>query len=58
MRETVKYIVYDNENRAISDTLMYSIESYAFKLQNEDTALADLVKAMMMYGDSASAYVS
>ena len=58
MRETVKYIVYDNENRAISDTLMYSIESYAFKLQNEDTALADLIKAMMMYGDSASAYVS
>lgn len=41
----------------ISDTLRYSIESYAYVQQNVTyTSLAELVKYMMYYGNSAAAY--
>ncbi len=56
MRECVYATVYQGET-AISNTLRYSIESYAYKYQNADAVahpgLADLVKAMMVYGDAA-----
>ncbi len=45
-------------NEAVSNTLRYSIESYAYSKQNDTTTahLADLVKAMMKYGNSAYNY--
>ena len=45
-------------NTAVSNTLRYSIESYAFSKRNSTVqGLSDLVKAMINYGDSAYAYV-
>ncbi len=44
---------------AVSDTLRYSIESYACaKLDDSDSTLVELVKLMMRYGDAAKAYVT
>ena len=49
--------VYDANNNAISNTLQYSIESYAASMQGgSDTALAKLTMAMMKYGNSAKIY--
>jgi hypothetical protein len=57
MRQEVTATVY-KDGAPVSNTLTYSIESYAAKKQvNTDTPyLAELVKAMMRYGDSAAAY--
>jgi hypothetical protein len=42
----------------ISNTLLYSVESYAYSKRNDTSYayLADLVKAMMKYGNAAYAY--
>lgn len=57
MREVVCVTVLDSENKAVSNTYAYSIESYAYAKQNdENESLAELVKAMMKYGDSAKIY--
>ena len=57
MSEVVYLTVYEG-NVAVSHTIRYSIESYAYSKQNDtNEALAELVKAMMQYGDSAYAYV-
>ena len=42
----------------ISSALVYSVESYAAAKANGGDALADLVVAMMQYGDAAAAYVA
>lgn len=56
MSETVNFTVYNGET-AVSNTLSYSIESYASaKLGGTDERLSDLVCAMMKYGDSARIY--
>ena len=48
-----------NGDTAVSNTIRYSIESYAYAQQNStDANLVELVKAMMKYGDSAKAYIS
>lgn len=53
MKDIVYVTAYCGEN-AISNTLAYSIESYAYSKQNDtNEKLANLVKAMMRYGDSA-----
>ncbi len=58
MSEKVYLTMYKN-GVAVSNTVCYSIESYAYNKQNSaDTALANLVKAMMKYGNSANAYVT
>ena len=58
MSEPVYVTVYDGDT-AVSNTVRYSIESYAASKQNdENTQLADLVKAMMKYGDATKAYVN
>ncbi len=58
MSESVYLTVYDGET-AVSNTIRYSIESYAYAKQNStDTNLSALIKAMMKYGDSAYAYVN
>ena len=57
MSETVYVTAYQGDT-AISNTVAYSIESYAYAKQNdEDANLANLVKAMMKYGNAAFAYV-
>ena len=45
---------------AVSNTIRYSIESYASKNITDTTYpyLAELVDAMMKYGDSANAFFS
>lgn len=56
MRDTV-YVTAYRDGVAVSNTVAYSIESYAYAKQNDDNAnLANLVKAMMKYGNSAYAY--
>ncbi len=56
MRETVYITLYEGDT-AVSNTVTYSIESYAYSKQNDaDVNLAALVKAMMRYGDSAIEY--
>ncbi len=54
------YITIYDENGAISNTLCYSVESYAYSMQrkSDNQLLIDLVNAMMRYGDAAKAYVS
>lgn len=59
MDEKVSFTVYRGET-AVSDTLHYSIASYAkVWLEREDTRpqQAELVKAIIRYGDAAKAYV-
>ena len=53
MRENIYAVIY-KDGVAISNTLLYSIESYAYSKQN-DAKLGALIKAMMYYGDSAKA---
>ena len=58
MSEEVFATLYRN-GEAVSNTLRYSIESYAFAKQNDSNVrLANLVKAMMRYGKSAAAYLN
>ena len=54
MRECIYATVYDSDT-AVSHTLRYSIESYAasFAANTDYPAVAELVKAMMRYGDAA-----
>ncbi|MBQ6815909.1 MAG: leucine-rich repeat domain-containing protein [Clostridia bacterium] len=53
------YLTMHKDGVAVSNTVCYSIESYAHNKQNSaDTTLANLVKAMMKYGNSANAYVT
>ena len=56
MREKVRFTIY-NGDTAISNTLQYSIETYAYRQQNTTTnGLGELVIAMMKYGNSARTY--
>ena len=60
MSEPVYFTVYEG-NKAVSNTLSYSIESYAYSQENKatvDEALLKLLKAMMRYGDAAYNYVN
>ena len=58
MRETFYITIYEGDT-AVSNTASYSIESYAQqKADGDDFDLADLVVAMMKYGDSAYAYIN
>lgn len=58
MSETV-YLTFYEDDTPVSNTARYSIESYAYSNQNSaDAILAELLKAMMHYGDSAHAYIN
>lgn len=52
------YITVYRENTAISNTLSYSIESYAYTMTSNDVTdtLSNLLKAMMKYGNAAYNY--
>lgn len=60
MRTACTAEVYDKTaGERVSDTVTYSIESYAAsKADDTDAALAELVNAMMKYGDATCAYFS
>lgn len=60
MRTACTAEVYDKTaGERVSDTVTYSIESYAAsKVDDTDAALAELVNAMMKYGDATCAYFS
>lgn len=45
------------DGTAVSKTIRYSVGSYANKKGNADNALADLVQAMTIYGESVAAYL-
>ena len=56
MSEPVYLTVY-NGDTAVSDTICYSVESYAYtKKGSTDVVLNDLLIAMMKYGNAAYAY--
>ncbi len=56
MSDEVVATIENNKGVALGKTLHYSIESYAAsKWNSEDTALQNLVKAMMCYGDASKA---
>lgn len=57
MSEVVYLTVY-NGNKAVSNTMSYSIETYVEARHDDpDVELSELVNAMMRYGDSAKEYV-
>ena len=58
MRQTMYITVYQGDT-AVSNTLAYSVESYAYAKQNDsDAKLVALLAAMIRYGDSAAAYLN
>lgn len=58
MKDSLYLTVYKN-GVAVSDTLCYSVESYAYKKQNSEIPyLSDLVNTMINYGNSAYNYVN
>lgn len=51
----IKFV--DENGNAISNTMRYSVGCYAYSKQNDaNTNLADMVKAMMKYGNAAKAW--
>lgn len=57
MSTPVEFTVYDGDGAAVTNTLTYSIETYAARNANSSNAnLAALVKAMMKFGDGTKAY--
>ena len=60
MRDKIEAVVCDAQGNTVSNTLTYSIESYAAYQaeQNADANLVALVKAMMRYGDAAYVWVN
>jgi hypothetical protein len=55
MRESVYVTVYRGDE-AVSNTVSYSIESYAYSKLGTGGSLTALLSAMIKYGDSAKAY--
>ena len=56
MRTVYNITAYKN-GQPVSDTVSYSVESYAFHMIDDETVGA-LVRAMMIFGDSAAAYAA
>ena len=61
MRQPIKAAICDAEGTRVSETLTWSVESYvAQQLANDKTgeAMKNLATALLVYGDSAAAYLS
>ena len=59
MSRKLELTVVDGAGEAVSNTVLYSIESYAYEKQNSTIpGLAELVKAMMNYGNAAVKYAN
>jgi hypothetical protein len=58
MSEELYATVYEGDT-AVSDTLCYSVETYAYNKQNDSNAkLVKVIRALMKYGDAAKAYIA
>ena len=57
MSDVVYVTVYEG-NTAVSNTITYSIESYAYSMSGQNEKLDNILEAMMKYGNSAAAYVN
>ena len=55
MSKPLTFTVYDKDGNQVSDTLTYSVESYAYAKQSASGAIKNLVNAMMNYGDAVKA---
>ena len=57
MSTPVEFTVYDGNGAAVTNTLTYSVETYAARNANSSNAnLVALVKGMMKFGDGTKAY--
>ena len=57
MDKVVSIAIYDNNGNQVSNTVTYSVETYAAgKLGSSTANLPELVKSMMKFGDSNAAY--
>ena len=58
LSDTFYATIYRGDQK-VSNTLRYSVESYAYAKQNDaDAGLQGLVRAIIRYGDAASTYVN
>ena len=57
MSEKIYATIY-KDGVAVSNTLQYTIETYAAKNAVASTTLGDLLISMMKYGDAANKYVN
>ncbi|MBQ5840917.1 MAG: hypothetical protein IIW40_03065, partial [Clostridia bacterium] len=57
MRQEITAAVYRN-GQQVSNTVHYNVEAYVANHANDGNALAELVKAMIRYGDAAEAFVN
>ncbi len=57
MGDMVYATVYEGDT-AVSNTITYSIESYAYSMSGQSERLDNLLEAMIKYGNSAAAYVN
>lgn len=56
MNTTVKFTLYEG-SKAVSDTMTYSVASYAKNnVNSSNTKLANLLKTLMLYGKAAESY--
>lgn len=58
LREACYFTVYSQDGTALSNTLRFSAESYAYVVQGYQNNLSDMIIAMMKYGDSAYSYIN
>ncbi len=58
LRKLYTFELVDASENVVSSVTNYSFETYAYGVDEKDTALSALVKAMMVYGDSAYKFVS
>ncbi|MBQ3548012.1 MAG: hypothetical protein IJA44_06030 [Clostridia bacterium] len=57
MKEIIYTTLYVDGVEA-SNTITYSIESYVARYSGSNTALREMIQAMMQYGESAIEYVA
>lgn len=55
MREVISFTAY-NGDTAVSRTMQYSIETYAYRMLNHSEELKLLLESMIKYGDATKAY--
>jgi len=58
LREACYFTVYSQDGIALSNTLRFSAESYAYVVQGYQNNLSDMIIAMIKYGDSAYSYIN
>ena len=54
----VNFILYNADGEQMSNTVTYSIESYASSMVSAGDEFAKLCETLMKFGDSAKAYLT